>query len=599
MTNKRTPIIRYTSRDFQSIRRDLLEYGKRYYGDSFKDQAFVGFGANLVDNVAIVGDMLSYYLDYSVNESFLDSAVEFNNIIRNARQIGYKFKGNPSSQGTQSFFIIVPANATADGPDNRYRGILKRGTELSSVNGDGFLLDEDVNFSAEGTEVVVARTNTTSGAPTAFAVKGKGKVISGRIVRELIEIGNYTRFLRLQLGDPNIVEVISVFDAEGNEFFEVSHLAQDVVYRGIINRDTNSNKDAKRLLRPFVVPRRFVVERDFQTTYLQFGFGSERDVEIEPLIDPSTVLLEQFGKDYVSDTTFNPNKLLSTDKLGIVPANTTLEIVYRTNENQNVNVGVNGLIEVNNAIMEFDNVAELDPQQVNNIISTIETTNEEPIIGDVIDPTPQEIKQRAYGSFGAQDRAVSLLDYKNYCYRMPPQFGSVKRVNVVQDDNSFKRNLNIYVVSENNQGKLVQTNNVIKENLRQWLANGKMINDTIDILDAKIVNYGINYVVVGELDVNKFSIKQRCDEALRNKLRILPEIGQPLFISELRKALAEVESVVDVIKVKITKKVGGVYSQVSFDFDAQTSSGERFINVPDNVIMELKYPNADIKGMVK
>lgn len=598
MTNKRTPIIRYTSRDFQSLRRDLFEYGRRYYGDSFKDQAFVGFGANLVDNVALVGDMLSYYIDYAVNESFLPTAVEFNNIIRNARQIGYKFKGNPSSQGTQSFYILVPANNAGE-PDNRYRGILKRGTELTSVNGDGFLLTEDVNFKANNTEVAVARVNETTGQPTAFAVKGKGKVISGRIVRELIEVGNYTRFLRLELADPNIVEVLSVFDAEGNEFFEVSHLAQDVIYRGIINRDTNTNKDAQRLLRPFVVPRRFVVDREFQTTYLQFGFGSERDVESEPLIDPSTTILEQFGKDYVSDTSFDPKKLLGTDKLGIVPANTTLEVVYRTNETQNVNVGVNGLTEVNNTLMEFDNVAELDAEQVRNVISTIETTNEEPIVGDVIDPTPQEIKQRAFGAFGAQDRAVSLLDYKTYSYQMPSQFGSVKRVNVVQDDNSFKRNLNFYVVSEDSSGKLVETNSVIKENLRQWLANGKMLNDTIDILDAKIVNYGIDYVVVGELDVNKFSIKQRCDEVLREKLRILPEIGQPLFISELQKALQEVENVVDVMRVKIRKKVGGVYSDVSFDFDAQTSSGGRFINVPDNVIMELKFPNADIKGVVK
>lgn len=597
--NKKTPIIKYTSRDFESLRNDIIEYGKRNYGESFKDQAFVGFGANLIDNVALIGDMLSFYLDYNVNESFLDTAIEFKNVIQNAKQMGYKFKNNFTSFGEQSFYIIVPAAPGGTYPNSDYRGILKKGTQLNSVNGDGFILNTDVNFNSSAAQIVVARVNEATGFPTHFAIKMKGQVISGRIVRETIEVGDYQRFLKLELKNRNIAEILSVIDSEGNEYYEVENLTQDIIFKGVINRDQNTNEYASRLLRPFVVPRRFIVEREFQTTFLQFGYGSENDLTIEPLIDPSSVVLEQYGKNYISDVSFDPTKLLKTNKLGVVPSNTTLQITYRTNQGQNSNVGINGLTEVVSPQFEFNDISSLNLEEVRNVISSLETNNEEPIVGDSEEITQEEIKHRAYGSFSAQKRCVTLQDYKSFIYQMPPEFGSVKRVNIVQDNDSFKRNLNIYVISQNQNGKLVETNSTIKENLKQWIQRGKMLNDTIDILDAKIVNYSLEYTVIGELNIDKLDIRNRCNFAIESKLQTLPDIGEPLFISEFKKILNRVENVVDVVDVIIRKKTGGVYSDATFNFDSQMSSDKRFIKVPKNVIMELRFPSTDIKGNVK
>ena len=185
-SKKQYPLIDYTSRDFNSIRDDLLDYARRYYPNSFKDFSESGFGSLMIDSTAYIGDILSFYLDYSVNESFLDTAVEYNNVIKLGKQMGYKFNPTSVSAGEASFYIIIPASTTGDGPDLNYAPILKRGTELSSVDGNGFTLNEDVNFANPNNERVVAEVNSENGAISSFAVKATGQIISGRVERQQI-----------------------------------------------------------------------------------------------------------------------------------------------------------------------------------------------------------------------------------------------------------------------------------------------------------------------------------------------------------------------------------------------------------------------------
>ena len=183
------PAIKYTARDFNSIREELLDY-RRYYPDTYRDFSEAGFGSLMIDSTAYIGDILSFYLDYSANESFLDTAQEYDNILKLGKQMGYRFTGNPSSTGIADFFIIVPANASGVGPDEDYIPILKRGTSLSSAGGALFILNEDVNFSNPENEIVVANVNSTTGVPTDYAIKSSGQVISGELNEELISVGS-------------------------------------------------------------------------------------------------------------------------------------------------------------------------------------------------------------------------------------------------------------------------------------------------------------------------------------------------------------------------------------------------------------------------
>lgn len=596
---RRLPLIKYTARDFESIKRELVDYKRRYYANISRDENEAAFDDMMMDLVSYVGDQLSFYLDYEVNETFLDTAVEFNNVLKLGKQLGFKFRGNPTSTGIGTFFAIIPANAGGLGPDTRYLLTLKRGSELSSLGGNGFLLNEDVRFSDPTNPVVVARVNEQTGLPTAYAVKAQGTIISGRIVEEVLTVGEFQKFLRLELSGRDISEIISVVDAEGNEFFEVDYLSQDLIYKPIPNRDSATNRLAPSLLRPFIVPRRFTVERERTRTFLQFGFGSDRDITSDPLIDPTQVVLDIHGKNYVADVSFDPTNILGTDKLGIAPSNTTLRVTYRVNTADNVNAATNSITQVVNPITEFADINSLNLEVVREIIDSLEVTNEEPIIGDVSTPSVQELKLRIFDGFGAQNRAVTTLDYKSLVYSMPPEYGAIKRVNIVQDPDSFKRNLNMYIISENSDETLVQTNSTIKENLRIWLNQGKMINDTIDIFDLKIVNLGIDFVVAGELETNKFELHNNCLAALRNEFLKKEDGGEPFSITRIHKRLQKVPGVVDVIKVRVYQKKGGAYSDVRIDIDSLITPDGRFIQTPQNVIFEIKFPDSDIKGAVK
>ena len=595
---KHYPAINYTARDFNSIKEELVDYAKRYYSDTFKDFSDAGFGALMLDTTAYIGDILSFYLDYSTNESFLDTALEYENVLKLGRQMGFRFAGNPSSAGIVSFYIIVPANTSGQGPNMDYVPILKQGTAAASNTGAMFILNEDVDFSNAANEVVVARANEDTGMPTHYAIKASGQVISGETREEIIEVGNFEKFRKIELSSENITEVISIVDSSGHEYFQVDYLSQDVIFKSVANREASRNR-AVSLLKPLVVPRRFIVERQREKTFVQFGFGSEKDITSDPLIDPATTALNFHARNYVTETSFDPTNLLGTDKLGVSPSNTKLRIVFRVNTIDTVNVAAGGLTSISNPIFQFGNFFSLNQGTVSDVQSSLQVSNDAPIVGDVTLPTTEELKLRIYNTFASQNRGVTAQDYRALSYQMPPEFGAVKRVNIYRDADSMKRNLNLYVISEDPDGNLETTNTTIKQNLKTWLNRSRMVNDTIDILDVKIANIGIEFIVVGDLETDKHQILTNAIESLEAAYSQKFEIGEPLFITDIYSRLNDAPGVVDTVKVKITQKRGGRYSSTSFDLDEATSPDGRFISVPQNVILELKFSDADIVGSVK
>lgn len=596
MAKRNTPI-RYTSRDFTSIREDLINHAKRYYPDTFKDFTEASFGSLMLDTVAYVGDIMSFYLDYQVNESFLDTSVEYDNIIRLARQMGYKYKGSPSTTGMVSIYAIIPANTTGLGPDTRYMPILKRNTVLSS-DGGSFILSEDVRFDNPSNETVAARVDT-NGVPTSYAVKAEGQVISGQFGVETVTVGTFERFKRVTLNVSNIVEIISVFDSEGNEYFEVEYLTHDVVYKAVPNKDENTRDNAPSLVRPFIAARRFTTEKTVNAITMQFGYGSDDEVATPTLAEPSNVILQRHAKNYVSDTAFDPSDLIGTDKLGIGPANTTLTITYRANTTNSANAAIGVVNKISSPIVEFNDPTITTTTAATTVVTSLECYNEEPIVGSVRRPNTEEIRTQAMNFFPTQNRAVTGTDYEAITYAMPSHFGAVKRCRVVRDQDSLKRNLNMYVVSEDSQGKLIQSNSALKDNLKVWLNRYRMINDTVDILDAKIINIGIEFEVVSSEEVNRYEVLDNTIQALVNRFGRTMYIGERFYITDVFTELNKVRGVVDTVNVKLVNKSGGSYSQSTFNIDKYMSLDGRYLSVPDNVILEIKFPTVDIKGTVK
>lgn len=596
--NKKVPI-RYTSRSFNTIKEDLVNYVKRYYPDTYKDFNQASFGSLVMDTVAYTGDILSFYLDYQTNESFLDTANEYNNVIKLTRQMGYKYRGRSSTHGYVSFFILVPADSTGLGPDTRYVPVLKRRTELASTDGENFILTDDVDFRLASNEVVVGRVDTVTGLPTHYIIKAVGRVISGRLAQKNIDFGEFKKFNKVLLGDSNVAEILECTDREGHEYYEVEHLAQDVIYREIPNTDSETRDAAPMLLKPTSVPRRFVLERDRGETYMHFGYGSEEDIKIDKVVDPTNVVLDQFGRDYVTNTDFDPSNLLGSDKFGVSPVNTTLRIVYRVNSSNNPNAAVGSVNQIVRSLYSFEDQTTLDQGKLNDVRASLECTNDSPIVGHANIPTTEELKIRTKSFFATQNRAVTREDYKALVYNMPPRYGGVKRCAVLQDKDSFKRNLNMYVISENKSGNLTPTNDIIKSNIKTWLNEYRMVNDTLDIMDAKILNLSISFTVVTKGGYDKFKVLDECLRVLRNRYLRHFDIAEPFSFTEVYATLNRIEGVADTVDVSVLNQAGGAYSQSGIDVRANITPDGRFIACPLNAVFEVKFPTIDIKGSVK
>jgi len=596
--SKKRPPIDLTSRDFSTIKNDLVNYAKVYYPETYQDFNQSSFGAMLVDMVAYVGDMLSFYADYQTNETLIDSAVEAENIAKLAKQFGYKYPGSSTSTGKVAIYLEIPAKSDAAGSeqDDFNKPIIKKGTVFSSDSGGSFTLIEDIDFSREDVLKTVGQDDGKK--PLTYAYKAYGDVVSGIVETQVSTTTEQKKFTEIEIDDTNVTEIISVVDKNGDEFYEVEYLAQNIVFEAIRNFNQNGVEDAAYILKPKIAPRRFEVEHTFDgRTIIRFGSGSETSISNNEYPDPSSVVVEKFAKEYYTDDTFDPNKILDTDKLGVIPPVGQITITYRKNEADNVNIPVSSLNRVTTPIINYKN-ASVPTSVKTKVAATLEVDNEEPISGQVRPVLSEELRVRGLSAYASQNRAVTKDDYVSLIYRMPSKFGAVKRTNVVRDNTSFKRNLNIYVVSEDNNGFLSSTPMTVKENLKTWLNHYRMINDTIDILDGKVVNIGIEFELISKPESNSTDVLNKAISTLKSYYSNKLLLGSPFYVSEIYQLLNDIKEVVDTKNVKIINKFGTGYSDNSYDVESNISADGRFVFVPEDTVLEIRYPNIDIVGVV-
>ena len=566
--SKKRPPIDLTSRDFNSIKSDLVNYAKVYYPDTYQDFTQASFGSMLIDMVAYVGDMLSFYTDYQTNETLIDSAVEAENVAQLAKQFGYKYPGASTSTGRVAIYLEVPAKGDDAGslPDSSNLPIIKKGSILSSDGGASFTLIEDVDFSREDAEVTVGEDDGKK--PVTYAYKAYGDVVSGVVDTQVTTLTEPKKFTEIEIDDINVTEVISVIDKDGNEFYQVEYLSQNIVFEAIRNFNQSNVEDAPYIIKPKIAPRRFEVENTFAgVTKIKFGSGSEASINNNEFPDPASVVMEKHAKEYYTDDTFDPNKILDTGKLGVIPPAGQLTIKYRKNNANNVNVPTGAVARVSSPIIAYKN-SSVPPSIKNKVIETIEADNEEPISGQVKPVLTEELRVRGLSAFASQNRAVTKDDYVSLIYRLAPKFGAVKRANVTRDNTSFKRNLNIFVVSENRNEFLTTTPQAVKENLKTWLNHYRMINDTIDILDGRVVNIGIEFELISKLESNSTDVLNKAISTLQEYYSNKLLMGTPFYISEIYQILNDLTEVVDTKNVKIVNKFGTGYSDSSYDIES-------------------------------
>ena len=417
-SKKRVPID-YTKRGFTEIKEELKSYIKRYYPDTYKDFNQSSFGSMMLDLVSYIGDQLHYYIDHNANEANPMFAKESENVMGHLGPYGLKIRKSNSAE-VVNVYIPFPGKTNGVGIDESYRMVLSKDSEYQTQGGNSFTQTADVVVDALTADIIGHRTNEDGSKLSYYLLKVPVPVKSGRIKEFSVEVGDARKFLKIEIPDSDITEIISIKDSEGNLYTEVDNLSNDVILTPIVDRASLATKtgEIKTRMKSVPVPRRFIVEQGINRTFVIFGYGSDSDLSTNSLVDPSKPLLKVEGKQSISTPKQNPYNVFTSNALGIAPQNTTLTITYRSNTSTNTNAAVGTLNQVVSPVIKFLNEERLDVTKLDYIRENVEVYNENPINGFVSVPNTEELKRRYLGNYSAQGRAVTMNDYISSVYSL-------------------------------------------------------------------------------------------------------------------------------------------------------------------------------------
>lgn len=594
----------YLNKDRDGFLADLLSYAKVYYPDKIKDFSSPSLGGLFLETPAGIGDVMSFYLDHQFLELFHESAVETTNIESHIRSAGVPIVGASPAVVKTTYYVEVPAIkvGTSYKPQPESVPIILQGT-VAAANSARFELTEDLDFSMLDNagnfvaDIVIGSTNS-DGSPASFIMSMEGTSISGFTRTETFVIPNqFVPFRRINLAGSDITEIISCYDSDSNFYYEVESLTHDTVFKATPNRRDDSDV-VDMLLEMSPAPYRFVRQMSLssRTTTLIFGGGQADSLDNDIIPDPSEFAIPLYGKTTFSNFSIDPNNLLNTRTLGVSPQNTTLTIQYRYGGGLSHNVAQNTIRTITKLLMVF-------PGQPNAILASqvrasTDVRNEDMARGGENAPTIDELKSRIPSSRNSQSRVVSGEDLLARVYTMPSNFGRVYRAAVRANQNN-PLSSQLFIISRDADGNLSTSPDSLKENLIKYLTRYRMISDAVDILDARVINLGVDFEIVVEPTANKNLVIQNVISKLQKFLDTKNfQIDQPIKLSDLQNIIFNTIGVVSVINIKVKNLTGAVkgrsYSPHSYDIKTHTYKGLVF-PAPGS-LFEVKYKNFDIVG---
>ena len=625
--------INYTNRDFNTFRNALIDYSKTYFPNTYNDFSSDSTGMLFIEMASYIGDVLSFYLDNQIQETFIQYARQESNLFDLAYMLGYKPKVTTVATTEIAFYQQLPSKVVngAFVPDYDYALKIPENFQITSnQNGNINFITEDVcdfsiSSSQDPTDVSIYSLSGTN--PNRFLLKKTRKAISGTIKSQDFSFTTPSRFSVANINDTSIINVLDCFDSDGNEWYEVLNLAQDTVFTTKINANyTDPNAvqdDAPNLLNLKQVQRRFTT-RFLNSTQLQLGFGagtvSDNDENLIPNPDNVGTGLP-FSKDKLT-AAYSPLNFMFTDTYGIAPANTTLTVRYLTGGGLQSNVSSGTLTNFNNSDIVFVNPNIANSSLADTIFNSVATNNILAADGGQGADTIDEIRQNALGNFQNQLRTVTQQDYLIRALSMPSNIGTIAKAYIQPTKvaeyqiGELPTILDMYVLSYNSQKQLRTASSTLKQNLKTYLSEYRMINDSIKIKDAYIVNITCNFdiIVLPNFNNNSFiqlsitvlllklgnTIILNCINELSQYFNIDNwNINQPILLNSLSILLDKVEGVQTVKNIEINN-ISGVslgYSNYSYDLKAATNNGIIYPSV-DPMVFELKYPQSDITGKV-
>ena len=640
--------VNYLNKDFNDFRSNLIEFAKVYFPNTYNDFNESSPGMMFIEMAAYVGDVLSYYVDSQFKESLLAYAEEKRNVYNIAQSFGYKPITTSAADVVLDVFQTVPA--LNDNPDYRYGLTISSGAVIKATsNQTTFRTLEDVNFKTTdlSNKLNVAIFETDSGSPTKFLLQKQVKAKSGEIVTETFNFGSAEKYSQIRLSNEDVIEIISCTDSDGNLWYEVDSLARDTVFEDMENNVDNDpvsavdGQTAPYILKLKKTPRRFTTHIDENDKMvLRFGAGISDNPDEEVIPNPDSVGSSLPGSPSYLTTAFDPSNFLKTRTFGLAPSNTTLTIQYSYGGGLDDNVQSATITDISEISFEINDTL-LSSNVVRTTKDSVAFTNPLPARGGSAGQTVREVRESALAHFQSQQRNVTKEDYIVRAYSLPAKYGNVAKVHFVQDDQLNKSSeteelertitendigstvlslqtgripnplaMNMYTLGFDSNKKLTTLSQTVKNNLKTYLSQFRMVTDAINIKDAYIINIAVNFAILTKVGVNKQDVLLRCVSTVQDFFNIDRwQIGQPIVLGDIAYELSLVDGVATVVPptennpnnlpVVITNvySIGEGYSGNYFDINSALKEGVLYPSL-DPSIFEVKFPNTNIKGKV-
>ena len=602
-----TKKISYATRDFAGLRQELVNLTKEYYPDLVKNTNDASIYSVLLDLNAAVTDNLHFHIDRVWQETMLDFAQQRQSLYHIAKTYGIRLPGNRPSVALCDFSINVPVRG--DKEDERYLGTIKGGAQVSG-GGQVFETIEDIDFSnpfnskGEPNRLKIPNFDGNNRL-ISYTILKREAVVNGvtRIFRKVITELDQKPFLKLYLPEQNVLGVTAIIHKDGttfagnptnsefldptNKWYEVKSLVQDKVF--VEDPTTASDKDNFKAGNYISVSNKFITEYTPEGYFsVTFGSGNVNPMDnLDSYID---------GNLKVSLGTY-----LNNMSLGALPkVGTTLFIKYRIGGGKDTNLGVNVITSIDDVDFVITGPNGATNTQVS---QSLIVTNVTPAIGGSDLPTIEEVRNMIAYNFAAQNRAVTLNDYKSLIETMPSTYGAPAKVNVMEEDNKVK----IKLLSYDENGNLSNTvSTTLKDNILNYLSEYRMINDFVDIESGQVIDMGLEIDLVIDKNGNQTEIIKTTIEDIVDYFSIEKrKMGDPLFVGDLNRLIGQVSGVVNVVDVRVFNLTGGEYSSAEVAQSYVNTSTKEIqqsdmtVYMKSNQIFQIRFPNKDIKIRVK
>lgn len=595
-----TKQISYSKRDFASLQEEERAFIKRYYPEVIQNFNDASIMSVYIDLNAAIADNLHQNIDRSLQETVLDYAQQRSSLYNIAKTYGLRIPTRSASMAICEFSIEVPVFGDAE--DGRYLPILKAGSQFTG-SGQVFETIFDVDFasptSANGSYDRVKIPNYNNGKLSSYTIKKNAVVSNGstRIYTYTFGEGQVDPFFKLVLPDSNVLSVDSIISKTGvgfstqptyDEFnndelkwYAVKSLAENKVF--VVDKSRPVSSNGLYYGKYLRVDKRYIYEYT-PTGYCVVTFGSATD-------DSTDVLDEFIQYDGVVDL----KSFLNNKSLGLAPRpNTTMYVKYKVGGGVESNVGVGVITNVTNAIM---NSKGPNSQVARAVQSSLQCINVTPAIGGAAEPSIEELRYYIGYNFAAQERAVSLEDYKTMITLMPSKFGSPARVGVTQEQNKVVINLLSFDSSGNLNSAVHST---LMENIAVYMSEYRMINDFVSVQAGQVIDISVEAEVLMNEDnyLNVVAnIITNVSDLFDTKKMVM---GKSMYTGDIMKAINSVSGVLNISYMNVINKVGDSYS---FNTTSQPYSDvtNRVIDTTDGIIfaeenqvLQMRFPDKDI-----